>query len=113
VNAGAFELGAHVRDTHLDHVRHHAALRGLLLSPDVGDDHRAVHTNSHLRPVRLTDTEKLDKPERSGQPSDSRTDVRIHEYWDDGGRREGTIYRHNNNLRHVFKMLTCASTVCA
>src|SRR6476619_4374615 len=69
-------------------------LRRLLLPPDVGEDHRTVTADTHLRPVVVADPDALDEPEGLRQPCDRRADVRVDEHRDDSGRRNRAVLDH-------------------
>jgi hypothetical protein len=66
----------------------------LLLVSDIGDDHRTICADTHLRPVTFADSDSLFKAESRGEPVHRRSHVGIDENRDHSHRRNRSIVFH-------------------
>ena len=91
---GPLEAGVDIVHPHLDHVGDDARLRRLPLAPHIGNDHRPVGADPHLRPMRLPDADALGEAERLSEPGHRSPDIGVDEHRDHRRRRNGSIGQH-------------------
>ena len=82
---GPLAVGVRVLDAHGHGVCHLSHPRRPAVVAHVADDDRAV-AEAELRAVTLADLQALDEPERSLEPGDGFSHIRVDQHRDHGGR---------------------------